>query len=428
VTADPFQPLSWHVARWGDEQYSGGSWSALAPGGSAEHRATLGRPIGGRFVIAGDATNPIAPSMTHGAYDEGVRAARWALDEVGARRVVVVGAGFAGLGAARVLRDAGVQVTVLEARDRIGGRVHSVALAGVVSGGVVVADAGAAWLQQYPTNSLARLAERLGLRTVPTDFGSPLASAAGGVVGDVRGALRSLAAAASRAAADASFADVLPGHLAGLSAEQRLAAGQAIDLDIDLENGVRHDRLSARTAFEEPGVGVGDRWLPGGFGQLLTHLAHGVDMRLAAPVERIEWDQQGVRVDDLAADCCICTIPPWLLQHLTLAPGLPATHDDALTYISVGVVEKVVLRFDRRWWPADGNGYLRWYDEPASWGEWLDLTDGVGAPVVAALIAGDAVRRHHHGRSDGEVAASVARELRRWAQRVGAMPPGSHQF
>jgi monoamine oxidase len=117
-----------------------------------------------------------------------------------------------------------------------------------------------------------------------------------------------------------------------------------------------------------------------------------------------------------------------LLRNITLVPRLPASHIDALAHISVGVVEKVLLRFDRRWWPADGNGYLRWYDEPASWGEWLDLTDGVGAPVVAALIAGDAVRRHHHGRHDGEVALSAARALRRWAQRLVPEPPGSQQF
>ena len=75
----------------------------------------------------------------------------------------------------------------------------------------------------------------------------------------------------------------------------------------------------------------------------------------------------------------------------------------------------MLLRFDERWWPANDNGYLRWYDEPAGWGEWLDLTDGVGVPMVAALIAGDAVRRRHHGRSDQQVAIDVAGALRRWA-------------
>ena len=179
-----FQPIAWHVARWGDDPWSAGSWTALAPGGTPQHRAALGEPVDGRFIVAGDATNPVAASMIHGAYDEGLRAARWAIDVVQAQRAIVIGAGFAGLGAARTLRDAGLDVTVLEARDRIGGRVHTVSLAAGV-----VADAGAAWLQQRSTNSLARLAEKLGLATVATDFHSPLASAATGPIGDVDTAL-----------------------------------------------------------------------------------------------------------------------------------------------------------------------------------------------------------------------------------------------
>lgn len=367
-------------------------------------------------MVAGDATNPLAPSMTHGAYDEGVRAAHWAR-EVGAQRVVVVGAGFAGLGAASALRDLGVSVTVLEARDRIGGRAHSVDLGGVA------ADAGGAWLQQGPTNSLRRLASTLGLHTVPTDFHAPLVAAPDGPVGDVGGALAAIAAAAARSAPDASLSEVLEHHLAGLTPPELRTARHAIDLDLDLENGGPHHRLSAHTVFVEPGVGVDDRWLPGGYRQLLDHLSIDVDVRLRHPVRRIEWGVSGVEVttdgERFSADCCICTIPVWLLPEIELAPGLPAGHLDALAHITVGVVEKVILRFEERWWPVSPSGYLRWYDSPASWGEWLDLTDGVGVPMVAALIAGDAVRRHHHGRSDADVAAAAADALAAWAQAVG---------
>ena len=401
------------MARWGDESFSGGSWSALAPGGSPADRATLGQPIDGRFVLAGDATNPVAPSMTHGAYDEGVRAARWARDVAGASRVIVIGAGFAGLGAARTLHDGGVQVRVVEARDRLGGRAHSVSL-----GAGVVADAGAAWLQQYDTNSLARLAEQWGLATVATDFHAPLAAAPDRRVGDVPAALGRLGAALGGAHAGASVAAVMPSVMAAADADSRRALRHAIDIDIDLENGVEHSRLSAEFVLQEPGVGNGDRWLPGGYRQLVERLAEGIDVRLATPVHEIAWDGDGVRVDGWTADVCICTIPMWLVLQLRLNPGLPTAHAAALGRLSPGLVEKVLLRFEERWWPADGNGYLRWYDAPASWGEWLDLTDGVGAPVVAALIAGDAVRRHHHGRTDAEIAADVATALRRWSDAL----------
>ena len=409
-----FQPIAWHVARWGDDPWSAGSWTALAPGGTAQHRAALGEPVDGRFIVASDATNPVAASMIHGAYDEGLRAARWAIDVVQAQRVIVIGAGFAGLGAARTLRDAGLTVTVLEARDRIGGRVHTVSL-----GDGVVADAGAAWLQQHGTNSLAELAEQLGIATVATDFHSPLASAATGPTGDVEAALAKIADALNDADPDASVADVLPEYLRSLTATDRATAQRAIDLDLDLENGVPHHLLSARRVLHEPGVGNGDHWLPGGLTQLLAHLAGGVDISLNTPVRRIEWNSNGVSVGDRAADCCICTVPVWLLPKLLLQPGLPATHQDALAHLSVGLVEKVVLRFADRWWPHDDNGYLRWYDSPASWGEWLDLTDHVGAPVVAGLIAREALARCHHGRTDEQVANAAARALRSWSDSVG---------
>jgi monoamine oxidase len=412
-------PLAVHVARWGDDPWSRASWSALAPGGSAADRRVLGTPINGRLVLAGDATNPTAPSMTHGAFDEGVRAARWAAHDVEARTVIVVGAGFAGLGAARTLADLGVDVTVVEARDRIGGRAHSVPM-----GAGVLADAGAAWLQQGPTNSLARLAEQWGIRTVPTDFHAPLAAAPDGPVGDVPAALARIAAACAVAPTTSSLADVLPAHLATLSPSDRRDAQHAIDLEIDLENGAPHDRISARMVFAEPGVGVADRWLPGGYRLLLERLAAGLRIRLDLPVRRIAWDTAGVTVDGARADCCICTIPVWLVPGLTMAPGLPAAHMAALAHLSPVLVEKVVLRFEERWWPVSPSGYLRWYDAKPSWGEWLDLTDGVGEPVVAGLIAADAVRRLHRGRSDRAVAADATSALAAWSAAVRADRPG----
>jgi monoamine oxidase len=123
-------------------------------------------------------------------------------------------------------------------------------------------------------------------------------------------------------------------------------------------------------------------------------------------------------VDELRGDCCICTTPAWLAPALDLQPGLPPAHLAALDHLSVGVVEKVILRFDERWWPHDDNGYLRWYDTPASWGEWLDLTDGVGQPCVAALIAREGVARLHRGRRDEDIAIDVTAELARWADAI----------
>ncbi len=80
------------------------------------------------------------------------------------RRILVIGAGMAGLGAARLLADRGATVTVLEARDRIGGRVASARL-----GGATI-DLGAAWIHDVKGNPLSSLADDLDLTRHPTDW------------------------------------------------------------------------------------------------------------------------------------------------------------------------------------------------------------------------------------------------------------------
>jgi monoamine oxidase len=82
----------------------------------------------------------------------------------GRKRIVVVGAGLAGLGAAATLRERGFDVTVLEARDRIGGRVNSVERFGTTI------DLGAAWIHDSRGNPLTAVAKAAGLTTVATDY------------------------------------------------------------------------------------------------------------------------------------------------------------------------------------------------------------------------------------------------------------------
>jgi monoamine oxidase len=406
------RPLHWHVARWGDEEFSRGSWTYIRPGGSPTDRWQLAEPIDGRFILCGEAMGTDQPAMTHGAYDSGCRAARWALAAGG--RVIVVGAGLGGLGAARTMVEAGRECVVLEARARVGGRVHTVSL-----GESVRVDAGAAWLQQFPRNPFGELARSLGATLVPTDFHRPLAATAAGRVPDVAGAFSRLSAAAASAPRSESVADVV----ARLGVDD--ATRFAIDADVVLETGGPIDDTSARWFAGEEGVGNDDHWIVGGYQVVLDHLAAGLDIRLAEPVRSIEWSPDGVTVRTDAAlyeaDRCICNIPVSLLREGAaplLAPGLPESHRTALARIGMGVVDKVLLRFAERWWPTPPHGYFRWYDTPASWCEWADLTDGCGAPVVAGLIAADAVPRHHAGRSDEAVALAATEALARWADAV----------
>lgn len=403
-------PTAWHVTHWSLDSYCRGAYSTLLPGGTPAHRATLGECLGGRLVIAGEACNPRAPAMVHGAWDDGIRAAKLAV-RAGARRVIVIGAGCAGLGAARHLRAQGIDCVVLEARERIGGRTHSLQL------GSVTVDVGAAWLQQFDDNALAREAERLGVRLVATDFGQPLAVASDGPVDGIDAAWEALRLGIDR---NLPLAEGVARYLATLTPAEARATRYAIDGNLIIEACRPLEELSV-DSLDEEGVGANDHFLPGGYRQLIDRLAAGLDIRLEHPVARIDWQEGGVRVNDERGDFCICTVPLGVLKTLQFVPALPEPQQDALAHLGMGTLEKVVLQFEERWWPRSPTGYLRWYDTPASWVEWLDLTDAVGKPTVAGLIAADAVERQFSGRSDEDIALAARDALQAWARAVEAM-------
>jgi monoamine oxidase len=199
--------------------------------------------------------------------------------------------------------------------------------------------------------------------------------------------------------------------------ELRRAVRWTLEAEVVLEAGTPIEELSARWTLREDGVGAGDHWLVDGCGTLVDHLARGLDVRLGVAARRIVRSAGGVAVEtadgELRAERCICSVPLALLKAglPELWPGLPERHQRALDRLGVGVVEKVLLRFDERWWPRAESGYLRWHDDPPCWVEWADLSEGAGAPLVAALIAGRAVDRHHRGRSDAAVAQAAADAL-----------------
>lgn len=402
-----YHPTAWHVTHWSEDAYSLGAYSTLLPGGRPEHRGVLGECLDGRLVIAGEACNPEAPAMTHGAWDDGIRAARLAV-QAGARRVIVIGAGCAGLGAARHLRASGVDCVVIEARERIGGRTHSLQL------GSVTVDVGAAWLQQFSANALAREAEHLGMNMVETDFSQPLSAASDGPVHGINEAWQALRQGIDRSR---PLSEGIGCYLASLDPAHARATRYAIDGNLIIEACLPLAELSV-DSLDEEGVGNDDRFLPGGYSQIIEHLASGLDIRLGQPVTRIDWQNSELRINEERGDFCICTVPLGVLKTLCFLPELPPAQQDALAHLGMGKLEKVVLQFDQRWWPRSPTGYLRWYDTPASWVEWLDLTDALGKPTIAGLIAADAVEREFAGHSDKEIALAARDTLKAWATAV----------
>lgn len=259
--------------------------------------------------------------------------------------VVVVGAGAAGIAAARTLVERGLRVAVLEARDRVGGRLITTDLRGHP------VDLGGHWLHAGPINPLVRLGEARGepLRIAAQEGhllvsgrkGRPAEIAAHGRAFAV--ADRALTSQAGLPGPDRPAARALPPGLGPWAA--RIALVHGLVSGRPLEEVSLHDF---------PSMEYGDnRFIAGGYGSYLARLAQGLPIALNSPVTRIDWSGAGVTVETeggttLEARAVIVTIPTMVLRGTPLfTPSLPAETRAAIDGFATGIYEHAVLH-----WPS----------------------------------------------------------------------------
>ncbi|MEU4832157.1 FAD-dependent oxidoreductase [Streptosporangium sp. NPDC023615] len=297
--------------------------------------------------------------------------------------VVVVGAGLAGLTAATGLAARGVEVTVLEARDRVGGRTRGIE---VEPGGWV--DAGAAYLGDRHTALIALMGE-LGLRTTPATVAGdsrfalgdgeltrpgrfpPLSAVALGEMFDALDELvRTVGADAPWASADATRLDTLTAaewareHLRHPDARLffPLFLGEMMAAD-PADVSVLHMAFYLRSgggirylnAFEG---GAQEHRIAGGAHRLCERLAAGPGIRvyLNEPVRAIHQDDDGVtvttRAGSLRADAVVVAVPPSLADTIDHGPALPAPRSTERT--APGCAVKVHLVYPAPVWREHG--------------------------------------------------------------------------
>lgn len=297
--------------------------------------------------------------------------------------VIVIGAGLAGLTAARELERAGHAVVVLEARDRVGGRLR----AGLLADGTPL-ELGGQWAGPTQRKVLA-LAEELGVATFPTHTaGDNLVEHRGRLV-RYRGTFPRLNAAAladvvqaqlrldrlarrvppetpwtaPRAAAldGQSAATWLRRNTVTRSARELLALSIAAVWACEPEDvSMLHVLFYIRSAGSFDAL-VGtegqaqDRRFAGGSVLLAERLAAQVaDVRLGVPVARIAQDADGVEVDGLRARHAVVALAPALAGRLRYDPPLPADRDQLTQRTPNGSVIKAMCAYPAPFWRAAG--------------------------------------------------------------------------
>jgi monoamine oxidase len=257
------------------------------------------------------------------------------------KRVAVVGAGFAGLAAADALRAGGAQVTVLEARDRVGGRVWSVPF-----GEGAVVERGAEFiLPGY--EEMNSLAERFGIPLVlkGTPYGRRVP------VGDE---------AVSQADLEDAFDRIAAGGIASAASAGDVISSLGLDPPLEalirtrvsISNGHPIDDLDA-SVLDEGASTFGDfdnHTLEGGNMRLADALAAelGDAVHLASPVRRVRWSESGANVatdaGEIEADAAVVAVPTAPLAEIEFDPPLAGATADALRAVTYGQNSKLFLR------------------------------------------------------------------------------------
>jgi monoamine oxidase len=267
--------------------------------------------------------------------------------------VAIIGAGAAGLGAAHALQNSGLNVIVLEARDRVGGRAHT-----ILAAPGIIFDAGCGWLHSADKNSFVDIAKQLNFEIDKTrppwreqsfDTGFPL-SERQEFIAALDAFYDRAEQAAQRGGDDTASHYLEPGN----------RWNPMIHAISTYVNGCELDQVSIRdmAAYEDTGI----NWrVRRGYGALMT--AYGAPCPLALNTEVTLIDHSGPRVrietsrGSLTARKIIITVPTNLIadQAIRFHPALPAKVD-AARGLPLGVDDKVMLALDDPdALPKDGN-------------------------------------------------------------------------
>lgn len=264
--------------------------------------------------------------------------------------VVVVGAGAAGLAAARALIAAGKSVVVVEAADRIGGRAWTES----ETFGVPF-DHGCSWITSGDVNPFKAMGDDAGFDLRHHSNADEALYVGGRQANDKEwgqydrawSAVNRALAQAGEKGTDVAAATLMPRDMPFVGVSETWIG--PMDMGVDFKD------LSTRDFWEgadtDPNYRVRE-----GFGTLVTHLGDGLPIRLNAAVTRVAWGGPGVSggvsvettAGTLRAKACILTVSTGVLAAgaIAFAPALPDWKQQAVDDLPMGLLAKVALQFD----------------------------------------------------------------------------------
>lgn len=356
---------------------------------------------------------------------------------------IVIGAGISGITAARLLHNAGREVVILEARDRIGGRMWTDRTAGFA------VDRGASWIHGLTGNPLTRIVERLGIPTLEFTVGSYQAGGRpitnfdeeyreldndqrNAWVHDVKIADEELRKTIAVADPGTSYAEASRQAIAQLNWGSSRATRMLNFFRHRTEEqcGAEYTLVDAHGLDEDDIGGDEEVIFPDGYDRVPQHLAEGLDIRLEQVVQQVNRVDGRVRIttrdSEYVAANVIVTVPLGVLKAggISFNPELPEDVSGAIDRIEMGVFNKIFLRFPERFWDEETYVIRQLGDPSCPWHSWYNVSAISGTPTLLTFAGGD-MGRTIEGMADGEIIESVLESLRR-VYGDAVLPPVAH--
>jgi len=399
------QPSAFVRSNWSKDQFARGAVSYQKVGSTPEHRSALAVPIENRVFFAGEATSVDAPGTVTGARQSGRDAAASvaALSLTG-EKVAVIGAGIAGAEAAQLLAVYGYDVSVIEARDRVGGRISTIA----TDDWPVPAELGAWLLRDTSDSELAsdlrsagvassllssvefRAADGTTDATAPVTGTDAVAKAVAWAAGQLVDVALETSLEESGANADAAGTTV--NDLAGAELLAQYLAGIAIG------SGASSADLSSWYGID-PTAAEAKRGVTGNYSTLVTDTLDGITPFLTTTVTGVSYDADSVSLrfgtgESLTVDRVVVTVPLGVLQAdaIEFTPLLPFAHRTAIAALGMGTVDALWLSFDEPFWTTDATVW-NLVGTDAEITTWFNLEPITGDAVLVGLVGGEAAAK-----------------------------------
>lgn len=274
------------------------------------------------------------------------------------KTVVVIGGGISGLAAANKLKETGFTVIVLEAQEKVGGRMRTDRSLGVAF------DEGASWIHGPNGNPITSLASQSGANTFLTSDDSIEVFDTNGtaytdtVLTTSENQFQSALNAVRSAGTPSQSFQTVFNSLYPTQADNKLWK-YMLSAFVEFSTGGDISKLSSKFFDDDEEYSGADVIITNGYDRLTDFLATGLDIRLNTRVSSINYSNAKVNItangSTIDADYVVVSVPLGVLKNnaITFTPSLPTNKIDAISNTNIGNVNKFLLVWNTPFWDTN---------------------------------------------------------------------------